>query len=199
MVVERKQKLFWNQWTKWNILKPCRSWRNQIFSIRITLFWYRLDFNNLFWYRVLIIWSRVFIIWHRVGKTAIISQFLYDQFCSEYKPTVITLSYYACDNVEKKYVGATFMCEAISSSHKYVFVDDVSFESGKSMICLLKVKSFYWWKWFRGFDRLPPVKTNSHRITETVKNSLEGRLKRLRNWLTHRKQKLSKRLKEFQN
>ena len=37
MVVERKQKLFWNQWTKWNILKPCRSWRNQIFSIRITL------------------------------------------------------------------------------------------------------------------------------------------------------------------
>ena len=37
MVVERKQKLFWNQWTKWNILKPCRSWRNQIFWIRITL------------------------------------------------------------------------------------------------------------------------------------------------------------------
>ena len=29
---------------------------------------------------------------HRVGKTAIISQFLYDQFCPEYKPTVITLS-----------------------------------------------------------------------------------------------------------
>ena len=28
MVVERKQKLFWNQWTKWNILKPCRSWNS---------------------------------------------------------------------------------------------------------------------------------------------------------------------------
>ena len=115
-----------------------------------------MDFNNLFWYRVLIIWSRVFIIWHRVfiiwyrvliiwhrvGKTAIISQFLYDQFCSEYKPTVITLSYYACDNVEKKYVGATFMCEAISSSHK---VTNMSL----SMMCLLKVASrwYVFWKW----------------------------------------------------
>ena len=28
MVVERKQKLFWNRWTKWNILKPCRSWNS---------------------------------------------------------------------------------------------------------------------------------------------------------------------------
>ena len=45
------------------------------------------------------------LFWYRVGKTAIISQFLYDQFCSEYKPTVMTLSgrisYYAGDNVEK--------------------------------------------------------------------------------------------------
>ena len=37
MVVEQKQKLFWNQGTKWNILKPCRSLRNKIFSTRITL------------------------------------------------------------------------------------------------------------------------------------------------------------------
>ena len=37
MVVEQKERLFWNQGTKWNILKPCRSLRNQIFSIRITL------------------------------------------------------------------------------------------------------------------------------------------------------------------
>ena len=37
MVVEQKQKQFWNLWTKWNNLKPCRSWSNEIFWIRITL------------------------------------------------------------------------------------------------------------------------------------------------------------------
>ena len=36
-VVHQKQKLFWKSETKWNNLKPCRSWRNKIFWIRITL------------------------------------------------------------------------------------------------------------------------------------------------------------------
>ena len=39
-VAEQKQKVFWNLWTKWNNLKPCRSWRNEIFWIRITLMQY---------------------------------------------------------------------------------------------------------------------------------------------------------------
>ena len=37
VVLQRKQKVFRNLWTKWNNMKPCRSWMNQIFWIRITL------------------------------------------------------------------------------------------------------------------------------------------------------------------
>ena len=29
MVVEQKQKLFWNRGTKWNNLKPCRNWNSK--------------------------------------------------------------------------------------------------------------------------------------------------------------------------
>ena len=34
MVVDQKQKLFWNQGTKWNILKPCRSWKSNFHQNR---------------------------------------------------------------------------------------------------------------------------------------------------------------------
>ena len=37
VVLQQKQKVFRNLWTKWNNMKPCRSWINQIFVIRITL------------------------------------------------------------------------------------------------------------------------------------------------------------------
>ena len=37
VVLQQKQKVFRNLWTKWNNMKPCRSWINQIFWIRITL------------------------------------------------------------------------------------------------------------------------------------------------------------------
>ena len=36
-VVHQKQNLFWKSETKWNNLKPCKSWRNKIFRLRITL------------------------------------------------------------------------------------------------------------------------------------------------------------------
>ena len=60
-VVHQKQKLFWKSETKWNNLKPCRSWRNKIFSIRITLLWkQQCDVNNLVIYKSLLYLSPAF-------------------------------------------------------------------------------------------------------------------------------------------
>ena len=49
-VVHQKQKLFWKSETKWNNLKPCRSWRNKIFSIRIILPVYPLSCQAIFFH-----------------------------------------------------------------------------------------------------------------------------------------------------
>ena len=54
-----------------------------------------------------------------------------------------------------------------------VIADDMSFQCEKALLVETISKDL------SGSDRLPPVKTNSHRITELVKNSWEGRLKRI--------------------
>ena len=53
-----------------------------------------------------------------------------------------------------------------------VIADDMSFQCEKGLLVEAISKDL------SGSDRLPPVKTNSHRITELVKNSWEGRLEK---------------------
>ena len=56
VVLQQKQKVFRNLWTKWNNMKPCWSWINQIFWIRITLMHRRLFNSPFFCASLVAIW-----------------------------------------------------------------------------------------------------------------------------------------------
>ena len=89
VVVEQKQKLFWNQGTKWNILKPCRSWNSNFHQNKnhpnITRFWWWCfgDDCLLFYDDVLMMFwlynDTLMIIWWHFDDAMMTFQWSYEQ------------------------------------------------------------------------------------------------------------------------